>query len=139
MKKTACLTRRHKALRRTALVLVLLLLLWLTPFYHLTPGQVTRREAKDRMLEGSAEILETQYLWEDHTLRALQLSRTEESTLLILARWDFLTGWALESSSRAQPGVSLDAGFLQCSYESSQRSWAFWPPLAGSAARRSPP
>lgn len=135
MKKTACITRKNRALRRVALVFLLLLLLWLTPFYHLTPGQVSRREAKDWMLEDRVEILETRYLWEDGALRALQLSAVGEDTLLVLSKWSFPGGWQLESASRAQPGNALDAGFLQCAHEDGETNWSL---LASFGRLRSP-
>ena len=135
MKKTACITRKNRALRRVALVFLLLLLLWLTPFYHMTPGQVSRREAKDWMLEDSVSILETLYLWEDGALRALQLSAVGEDTLLVLSKWSFLGGWQLESASRAQPGNALDAGFLQCAHEDGETNWSL---LASFGRLRSP-
>ena len=135
MKKTACITRKNRALRRVALVFLLLLLLWLTPFYHLTPGQVSRREAKDWMLEDSVSILETRYLWEDGTLRTLQLSAVGEDTLLVLSKWSFLRGWQLESASRAQPGNALDAGFLQCAHGDGETNWSL---LASFGRLRSP-
>lgn len=135
MKKTACITRKNRALRRVALVFLLLLFLWLTPFYHLTPAQVSRREAKDWMLEDSVEILETRYLWEDGTLRALQLSAAGEDTLLVLSKWSFPGGWQLESASRAQPGNALDAGFLQCAHGDGETNWSL---LASFGRLRSP-
>lgn len=116
MKKKTGAPRRKKALRRTALALVLFLLVWLTPFYHVTPGQATRREAWDRMLEARAEVLETRYFWEG-ALYALQLSRAGEDALLVLTQWNPLTGWGELSSSLTKAGAELDLGFLTCSTE----------------------
>ncbi|MBU5627440.1 hypothetical protein KQI82_11025 [Oscillibacter sp. MSJ-2] len=91
VKKTE-LSRRKKALRRTAAALALVFFMVLTNLYGFLPIQALRNQ-EDRSGVRRTETLRRDYLPQVHPFTLFYLSCNEDVVMLTSMRWNLLGGW----------------------------------------------